>query len=247
MLNVIQNLHIQGTKPYYEDNSGVEGNFAWVIDGATSLVPDTSSDDGGVVSAFTANITAALHNLATDADDGVDLRELLHEAVMQATRRVGPLDLQNPWEPPSAAMVLAHVSDTQVRLIQSADVAWQVRDSTGVVVDGALSEPVFAQFEVRNQSDVAGLTRGDGFDSARRDVYRRTRAMANASGGYPVVQYGMTSPLAVEEIVVQSPDPELVLHSDGWPKLAREGLGARFAGGSGGFDDATYLWVCPRV
>lgn len=72
--------------------------------------------------------------------------------------------------------------------------------------------------------------------------------MANASGGYPVVQYGMTSPLAVEEIVVQAPDdPELVLYSDGWPKLAREGLGARFAGGSGGFDDATYLLVCPRV
>lgn len=143
-------------------------------------------------------------------------------------------------------MVLAHVSDTQVRLIQSADVAWQVRDSNGVV-DESLSEPVFAQFEARNQSDVAGLTRGGGFDAARRDVYRRTRAMANASGGYPVVQYGMTSPLAVEEIVVQSPDPELVLHSDGWPKLAREGLSARLSGGSGGFDDATYLWVCPRV
>lgn len=247
MLDIVQNIHIQGTKPYYEDNAGTQGNFAWVIDGATSLVPDTSSDDGGVVSAFTANITAALHNLATDADDGVDLRELLHEAVAQATLHIGPLDLHNPWEPPSAAMVLAHVSDTQVRLIQSADVAWQVRGSNGVVVDEALSEPVFAQFEARNQSDVAGFTRGDGFDSARRDVLRATRSKANAADGYPVVQYGMTSPLAVEEIVVQAPNPELVLHSDGWPKLAREGLGARLAGGSGGFDDATYLWVCPRV
>lgn len=246
MLDIVQNIHIQGTKPYYEDNAGTQGNFAWVIDGATSLVPDTSSDDGGVVSAFTANITAALHNLATDADDEVDLRELLHEAVTQATRHIGPLDLRNPWESPSAAMVLAHVSDTQVRLIQSADVAWQVRDSNGVV-DESLSEPVFAQFEARNQSDVAGLTRGGGFDSARRDVYRRTRAMANASGGYPVVQYGMTSPLAVEEIVVQASTPDLVLHSDGWPKLAREGLSARLSGGSGGFDDATYLWVCPRA
>lgn len=246
MLDVIQNIHVQGTKPYYEDNAGTQGNFAWVIDGATSLVPDNSSDDGGVVASFTSYLTAALHELAKTVPDDVDLRELLHEAVTQATRRVGPLDLQNPWEPPSAAMVLAHVSNTQVRLIQSADVAWQVRDSTGVV-DGALSEPVFAQFEARNQSDVAGLTRGGGFDAARRNVYRRTRAVANASGGYPVVQYGMTSPLAVEEIVVQAPDPELVLHSDGWPKLAREGLGARFSGGSGGFDDATYLWVCPRV
>lgn len=246
MLNVIQNLHIQGTKPYYEDNSGTQGGFAWVIDGATSLVPDNSSDDGGVVSSFTTHITAALHSLAADADDEMDLRELLHEAVTQATRRVGPLDLRNPWEPPSAAMVLAHVSDTQVRLIQSADVAWQVRDSTGVVAESD-SEPVFAGFEQHNQSAVAGLARDDEYEARKRGVFRETRAKANAADGYPVVQYGMTSPLAVEEIVVQTPDPELVLHSDGWPKLAREGLGARFAGGSGGFDDATYLWVCPRV
>lgn len=247
MLDVIQNMHIQGTKPYYEDNSGVEGNFAWVIDGATSLVPDNSSDDGGVVASFTSYLTAALHELVKTVSDDVDLRELLHAAVILATRQVGPLDLQNPWEPPSAAMVLAHVSDTQVRLIQSADVAWQVRDSTGVVVDGALSEPVFAEFEQHNLSTVAGLARDDKYEARKRDVFRETRAKANAADGYPVVQYGMTSPLAVEEIVVRAPDLELVLHSDGWPKLAREGLGARFSGGSGGFDDATYLWVCPRV
>lgn len=245
MLNVIQNMHIQGTKPYYEDNSGVEGNFAWVIDGATSLVPDNSSDDGGVVASFTAHITAALHELAKTVPDDVDLRNLLHAAIILATRQVGLLDLQNPWEPPSAAMVLARVSDTQVRLIQSADVAWQVRDSTGVVGESD-SEPVFAGFEQYNQSAVAGLVRDNEYEARKRDVFRETRAKANTADGYPVVQYGMPNPLAVEEIVVQATDPELVLHSDGWPKLAREGLGARLAGGSGGFDDATYLWVCPR-
>lgn len=246
MLDIVQNIHIQGTKPYYEDNSGVEGNFAWVIDGATSLMPDNSSDDGGVVSSFTSYLTAALHELAKTVPDEVDLHILLHAAVILATRRVGPLDLNNPWEPPSAAMVLAHVTDTQVRFVQAADVAWKVSNSAGVVGESD-SEPVFAGFEQHNQSAVAGLVRDNEYEARKRDVFRETRAKANAADGYPVVQYGMPNPLAVKEIVVQATDPELVLYSDGWPKLAREGLGARLAGGSGGFDDATYLQVRPRV
>lgn len=246
MLEVMHDIRVQGTKPYYEDNSGVQGNFAWVIDGATSLVPDNSSDDGGEVAAFTSNITMALHELADTADDAVDLRELLHDAVTRATRKTGPIDIKNPWEPPSAAMVLAHVSDNQIRLIQSADVAWQVSTSTGVVAESD-SERVFAAFEEYNLDAVKGLAPSAAGDAKRRDIFRTTRAKANAAGGYPVVQYGMTSPLAVEETVVQATSPELVLYSDGWPKLAREGLDARLAGGSGGFDDATLLRVRPRT
>lgn len=245
MLEVVQNIKIQGTKPYYEDNSGVEENFAWVIDGATSLVHDNTNDDGGDVAAFTRNITAALHELAATAPDDVDLRNLLHTAVILATRCVGSLDLHNPWEPPSAAMVLAHVSNEEVRLVQSADIAWQINDSNGVVTE-SLSEPVFAGLEQRSLSAIASLARDDEFERRKRDVFRDTRAKANASDGYPVVQYGMTRPLAVEETVVQATSPELILYSDGWPKLVREGLDARLAGGSGGFDDATYLRVRPR-
>lgn len=245
MLKVLHDIRVQGTKPYYEDNSGVQGNFAWVIDGASSLVGDTG-DDGGVVAAFTSNITMALHELADTADDAVDLRALLHKAVTEATRRTGPLDIKNPWEPPSAAMVLAHVTDTQVRLIQSADVAWQVSNDTGVVAESD-SEPVFAVFEAYNLDVVKGLAPGTAGDTKRREVFRTTRAKANVAGGYPVVQYGMSSPLAVEETVVRADTPELLLYSDGWPKLSREGLDARLAGGSGGFDDATYLRVQPRT
>lgn len=245
MLEVMHDIRVQGTKPYYEDNSGVQGNFAWVIDGATSLVPDNSSDDGGEVAAFTSNITMALHELADTADDAVDLRELLHDAVTRATRKTGPIDIKNPWEPPSAAMVLAHVTRDSVRLIQSADVAWQVTSTAGVVGESD-SEPVFAGFEAHNLAAVKGLVPGAEGDAYRRDVFRTTRAKANIAGGYPVVQYGMAEPLAVEETVIHAHAPELVLYSDGWPTLEREGLAARLAADSG-FDDATYLRVRPRT
>ncbi len=245
MLKVMQDIRIQGTKPYYEDSAGTQGNFAWVIDGASSLTGDTG-DDGGVVASFASNISMALHELADTADDAVDLRALLHQAVQQATWQTGPLDLWHPWEPPSAAMVLAHVTDTQVRLIQSADVTWQVSDETGIVGESS-SEPEFAGFEAYNISTVARLDRGSNdFAAARRDIFRATRAKANTEGGYPVVQYGMVIPLAVKETVVQANSPELVLYSDGWPKLEREGLAARLAGDSI-FDDATYLRVQLRT
>ena len=194
-----------------------------------------------MVSGFTSNITAALHEFSADADDGVDLRELLHQAVVEATRRVGPLDIRKPWDPPSAAMVLAHVSDKQVRLLQSADVAWQVRDATGVV-SMSVSEPVFAGFEAHNIAAIKKIAPGPEGDAQRREVFRATRAKANAEGGYPVVQYGMAQPLAVKEGIVHADAPELVLYSDGWPRLYRNGLEVRLHGDVG-FDDATFLHV----
>ena len=116
--------------------------------------------------------------------------------------------------------------------------------STGVVAESD-SEPVFAVLEAYNLAAVKGLAPGAAGDTKRREVFRTTRATANAAGGYPVVQYGMSSPLAVEETVVRDDTPELLLYSDGWPKLAREGLDARLSADSG-FDDATMLRVRPR-
>ena len=237
MLNIVQHIRVQGTKPYYEDAAGVEGNFVWVIDGATSLVGD-DGDDGGVVARFAATLSDALHVHAADASDAADLRELLHAAVAEATRQTGPIDVEHPWEVPSAALVLAHVEDDTVRLIQAADVEWHVIGLDGGA--GSVSEPVFLQAMERTEQDIAALDHDT--PAARRDVYRGVRATMNSTGGYPVVQYGMSRPLEVGEVVVHADAAEVIMHSDGWPKLVREGLGTRLLG-TGGFDDATFLHV----
>lgn len=138
-------------------------------------------------------------------------------------------------------MVLAHVTPTSVRLLQSADVSWCVVNDAGTTHESR-AEPGFAEFEARNKRDVAELAQGAGFAAAQRDIYRKTRAMMNVEGGYPVVQYGMDGPLAVVETVIQANDPHVILHSGGWPKLLRGGLDARLLG-EDGFDDVTSLHV----
>lgn len=239
MLNIVQRVAVQGTKPFYEDACGVAGDYAWVIDGATSLVGD-DGNDGGVVAEFARHLSESLCELSPDAGES-DLRLLLFEATAAATRRVGPIAVDNPWDPPSAAVTLAHITSQRVRLVQAADVSWRVTDDAGRVHQRA-SEPVFARVSARTSGEVSSADPWGTDPGARRAVYRETRSTMNTPGGYPVVQYGMSRPVALDEVVVDAEFPEVVLFSDGWPILRRKGFDRRLHA-SDGFDDATYLRV----
>lgn len=239
MLDVVQRVAVQGTKSFYEDACGVAGEYAWVIDGATSLVGD-DGNDGGVVAEFARHLSESLCELAPDAGES-DLRLLLFEATAAATRRVGPISVDNPWDPPSAAVTLAHITSQRVRLVQAADVSWRVTGTVGRVEQRA-SEPTFARVSARTRGEIARVDPWGTDPGARRAVYRETRATMNTPGGYPVVQYDMGQPVAVDEVVVDAQRADVVLFSDGWPILRRKGFDQRLHA-SDGFDDATYLRV----
>lgn len=236
MIEVVQRVSVQGTKPYYEDAVDTDGDFAWVIDGATSLVGDTG-DDGGAVARFVRSLSDALRAGAvsrTSVGIEADLADMVRAAVVHATSVLGPLPVGELWESPSAAFALAYVSAHRVRVVQAGDVAWKVLDEHGAVVAGATSEPRFATAAARTRDQIAQLEPDGGFETARRAVYRRTRAAMNTTGGYPIAQYGIRWELDVDEHVVDVENAIVELSSDGWPRMVDGGFDRRVRGAGAG-------------
>lgn len=203
MLEILHDVRNQDTESRSAVVAGVEGNFAWLMGGDPTPVSDTDNDE---VAAFTAHLNDSLHGLAAIASDEVDLRQLLSEAVVQATWRIEPRDPFDVWSFPRTSMVLANVTGREVRLIQVGDVAWGVSDDEGVVAESE-SEPAFAELYQR--------TRGES---------RALRAKANEEeDGYPLVQAGKPGPLPVSVTSVRAFRPEVVLIAGDWP-WSREGV-----------------------
>lgn len=187
MLEILHDVRTQDTGSRSVPVAGVEGNFAWLMGGDPTPVPDTDNDE---VAAFTAHLDDALHGLAAIASDEVDLRRMLSEAVVQATSRIEPRDPFDVWGAPRTSMVLANVTPHGVRLIQVGDVAWHISSSDGTVAESE-SGPAFAELYQR--------TRGES---------RALRAKANEEDGYP---------LPVSVTSVRAFRPELVLIAGDWP------------------------------
>lgn len=203
MLEILHDVRNQDTESRSAVVAGVEGNFAWLMGGDPTPVSDTDNDE---VAAFTAHLNGSLHGLAAIAsDERVDLRQLLSEAVVQATSRSEPRDPFDVWSFPRTSMVLANVTPREVRLIQVGDVAWHISSNDGTVEESE-SEPAFAKLY---QS-----TRGES---------RALRAKANERDGYPLVQAGKPGPLPVSVTLVRAFRPELVLIAGDWP-WSREGV-----------------------
>lgn len=82
MLEILQDSGTRDGESHGATVAGIEGNFAWMMGGDPTLVPDTDND---ATTAFITHLNDSLRGLAAIADDEVDLRQMLSEAVVQAT------------------------------------------------------------------------------------------------------------------------------------------------------------------
>lgn len=184
MIEVVQRISVQGTKPYYEDAVGAAGDFAWVIDGATSLVGDTG-DDGGVVAQFSRALSDALRARAvrhTSVGNEADMNDMVRAAVVHATSVLGPIPVGEPWEPPSAAFALAHVTADRVRVVQAGDVAWQVLATLLVTTGVDTAAGVETTQKLVRSLEAGQHEYRDELEDARYDVTTVATRSVRASG-----------------------------------------------------------------
>lgn len=170
---------IEGTNHYNEDIYKVYKNYVWVMDGATDLF-DTPSKYGFSVSQVMQTLNKAL---LKECKDYRGLKDILASAISQVRNTYLTSDLEYEYsELPIFAFIFGRFVGDLFEYIYLGD-CYLICDQVDIVTDSS-----FAPFVQANREEISQLKtlQVPNLDFEVKEVYKRTRHLANKPNGYPI-------------------------------------------------------------
>ena len=170
---------IEGTNHDNEDIYKVYKNYVWVMDGATDLF-DTPSNYGFSVSQVMQTLNQVLPN---ECKDYRGLKDILASAISQVQATYLSSDLTYDYsELPTFAFMFGRFVGNIFEYIYLGD-CYLICDQVDVITDSS-----FASFVQANREEIAHLKtlRDIDLEFEVKEVYKRTRHLANKSQGYRI-------------------------------------------------------------
>ncbi|MCC7252552.1 protein phosphatase 2C domain-containing protein [Hyphomicrobium sp.] len=208
-----------------EDRAGVAPPFAWVIDGATDVVPEPLTHAPSDAAWFAAAMNETLHEMATAPPQSlVDVPRLVAERLAPRftaeTRRVAA----GPEEHPSAAAIIVRATGrSEIEYVSLGDCTLLIEHGDGFTQIGVDEETAGDRWvaealtgrETDGEPQQAPLTRADLWPRLRAQ-----RARMNAPSGYGI--FSITPPpgaMIRHGTLPVSPGARILLASDGLLRL----------------------------
>jgi hypothetical protein len=196
LIEIIDQISLGGFRhKANEDRSGAGGRHAWVIDGATGL-GEPFMGVGSDAAWLAQRMNAALMRNAA-IDDPTELLSVAAAELSRAFEAERTRALQEPWELPCGAFLLASAIDGGLALTWAGDCRALVRP-----VDGPTM--AFGATALSEEAEAALVARlGKGGDAAER--YRQPEALAELRAQRGAV-------LAAGNAMILAPDPGFLKH-----------------------------------
>lgn len=236
---------IEGTSHENEDIVGTYKNYVWVMDGATDLF-DTPTKYVFSVSQIMQALNKALPK---ECKDYKGLKDILYSAISEVKRTY--LDSNSGYdfsELPTFAFMFGRFLGDIFEYIYLGD-CYLISNMQEVITDSS-----FAPFVKANREEIKGLKEANvpNLDFEIKEVYKRTRHLANKSEGYRIGSLEPECAYSSNQGSLLHKGNELFLMSDGFYNFyARFGSVERTLAelhnlhldGSVKLDDATILVV----
>lgn len=205
---------IKGTSEENEDAVGYQGNYCWVIDGATALF------ENPIYPPFTvADIANDLSDtLPENIDDSKSLSEILHDTIQTVARyrlhiSENTTSREQYAKLPTFAIMLIRVAGDTLEYLSLGDCYLTIGGKT--VTDKRI-EP----FAIQNRKRIQQIIDEHGTVTAeeRKSIFQNTRLKANAPDGYPIGSLDPNSAYGAKTgtISLHNMNATIVLYSDGF-------------------------------
>ena len=209
MVRKLLELSIKGTSHENEDIVGVYKNYVWVMDGATDLF-DTPTKYGFSVSKIMQELNKALPK---ECKDYKGLKDILYSAISEVRRTY--LDSNSGYdfsELPTFAFMFGRFLGGIFEYIYLGD-CYLISDMQEVITDSS-----FAPFVQANREEIKGLKEANvpNSDFEIKEVYRRTRHLANKPEGYRIGSLNPECAYHSNQGSLLHKGKELYLMSDGF-------------------------------
>lgn len=200
---------IEGTNHDNEDIYNIYKNYVWVMDGATDLF-DTPSKYGFSVSQVMQTLNQVLPK---ECKDYRGLKDILASAISQVQATYLSSDLTyNYSELPTFAFMFGRFIGDIFEYIYLGD-CYLVVSQVDLITDNS-----FAPFVQANREEIAHLKTLSDIDLEFevKEVYKRTRHLANPSGGYRIGSLDPESAYLSHQGYFPYQGQELMFMSDGF-------------------------------
>lgn len=200
---------IEGTNHDNEDIFGVYKNYVWVMDGATDLF-DTPTKHGFSVSQVMQTLNQVLPK---ECKDYRGLKDILASAISQVQATYLSSDLTyNYSELPTFAFMFGRFVGDLFEYIYLGD-CYLVVSQVDLITDNS-----FAPFVQANREEISQLKalRVPNLDFEVKEVYKRTRKLANKPSGYSIGSLNPESAYLSHQGYFPYSGQELMLMTDGF-------------------------------
>ena len=214
MLDIIFCGSSKGEKLYNQDIYGVNGNIAWVFDGATDLFGSRYTNDD-VYYAMTM-LNNALKNIS---QYNISLQDFISRAVWKSKAAI---EMQYPsffdtvsFIAPSFALSAIKINDSSIDYIVLGDCFIEIQQQNKVFT---VSDDRFKKISERNKEGINKLdTSNKSYENSVLEIYRRTRMSLNKPYGYWIGSFDLLGldKSITGEIDIEKNTTTIALYSDG--------------------------------
>lgn len=181
MLDIIFSGSSKGEKLYNQDIYGINGDIAWVFDGATDLFGSRYTDDD-VYYAMTV-----LNNTLNDISYyNISLQDFISRAIWKAKTIInmqypGFFDTA-PFIAPSFALCAIKINDSNIEYIVLGDCFIEIQQQNKIFI---ISDNRFKKISEQNKKNINNLdTNNKFYKESVLEIYKNTRMTLNKSYGY---------------------------------------------------------------
>jgi hypothetical protein len=207
-----------------EDRAGAEPPFAWIIDGATDLLPEPLTSAPSDAAWFAAAMHDTLRGLAaTPPSSLIDIPEIVAEHLAPRFAADSRRAATGADEHPSASAIVVRVQNGELEYVSLGDCTLIVEDGgrwTQIGVDEEDAGDRWVADALRGQLDHPDVPKTPLTRAELWPFLRAQRAMMNTPSGYGI--FSITAPsrsMICHGTIPVSPGARILLASDGLLRL----------------------------
>lgn len=165
-----------------EDVVGFQGDYFWIIDGATDLFHLNLFESEDDVALYVESLSISISEII-EKDLEKDLAVIIKNAINLTNMKLGlDIDSYEIYKMPSFAILLAEHQEFVCRYLVLGDCFMQVKIADEIV---EITDRRISQFSQRNKEGLQRLIKDEMFsDKNEKELYRKTRMCMNKQDGY---------------------------------------------------------------